>query len=108
MKDQSGTTRKTLEKYSPALLDHMITTMTSASLISYALYTLDEQTILKFETRALVFTIPFVIYALFRYLYLVYSSDAGESPELLFLKDIPLFVCIILYVAVTAMIIYVI
>ncbi len=107
MGKDSNKTRSTLEKYSHGLLDQMIMTMTSACLISYALYTLDESTVAKFDSRNLVFTLPFVIYGLFRYLYLVQHTELGETPEIALYKDKPLFLCILLYALTVAAIIYI-
>jgi 4-hydroxybenzoate polyprenyltransferase len=99
-------TRKTLKKYSIELLNQMINTVTSACLISYALYTLDGQTVEKFDTRYLILTLPFVIYGLFRYLYIVDHKDIGETPELAILGDKPLILCVMLFVITGALVIY--
>ncbi len=104
--DQAATVRKTLSEYSAQLLDQMINTVTAACLISYALYTLDAGTVAKFGTRNLAFTLPFVIYGLFRYLFLVHHHNVGESPETALLHDGPTLVNIALYVAAVAAIIY--
>ncbi|MHB1191384.1 MAG: decaprenyl-phosphate phosphoribosyltransferase, partial [Armatimonadota bacterium] len=73
--------RKSLSGYTTGLLDQMISVVTSATLISYALYTMSEETIHKFGTTKLVYTVPFVLYGIFRYLYLVYSRNEGGSPD---------------------------
>ncbi len=99
-------TRKTLKKYSIDLLNQMINTVTSACLISYALYTLDGQTVAKFNTRYLILTLPFVIYGLFRYLYIVEHKDIGETPELAIFSDKPLILCVVLFVLTGALVIY--
>jgi len=98
--------RETLAFYSPVFLDQMITTMTSASLMSYALYTLDPATVSKFGTRDLVFTMPFVIYGLFRYLHLVHNKQLGEAPDTAILRDAPLLICIALYGLSVVLILY--
>ena len=77
----SGTlgTRRILDEYSPALLDQMIVIVTSASLMSYSLYTISSPTA---QTHPyLMLTIPFVIYGIFRYLYLMHRHSLGESPD---------------------------
>jgi 4-hydroxybenzoate polyprenyltransferase len=104
---QAATVRKTLSEYTAQLLDQMINTVTAACLISYALYTLDAGTVAKFGTRNLALTLPFVIYGLFRYLFLVHHHNAGESPETALLHDVPTMVNIALYVATVAAIIYI-
>ncbi len=104
--DHAASVRKTLSKYNAQFLDQMINTATAACLISYALYTLDSGTVQKFGTRNLAFTLPFVIYGLFRYLFLVHQHNAGESIENALLSDGPILLCIFLYAATVAAIIY--
>jgi len=99
-------TRKSLEQYDSKFLDQMITVVTTGCLMSYALYTLDEQTVAKFGHQRLLWTIPFVIYGLFRYLYMVYKKQDGEAPENAILGDRPLLVCIGLYALTVFIIIY--
>lgn len=98
--------RKTLALYSPAFLGQMINIVTAACLMAYALYTLDPETVTKFGTRNLVFTLPFVIYGLFRYLFLVQNEKLGESPENVLIHDLPMIVNIILYAVAVVAIIY--
>ncbi|HEY3267410.1 MAG TPA: decaprenyl-phosphate phosphoribosyltransferase [Armatimonadota bacterium] len=88
--------RAILGEYSPALLDQMISVVTSSALLAYALYTYFTPTAQKpgpewrFHAHLLTATIPFVVYGIYRYLYLVYQQGLGESPEAIFLKDRPL------------------
>lgn len=98
--------RSVLGHYSIPLLDQMISVVTSSTVIAYALYTLSDQTITKFGTSNLVYTVPFVIYGIFRYLYLVHIKNAGGSPEMLLVTDIPLLGGIALWGIVAAAIIY--
>ncbi len=102
----AGNVRETLGEYNSHLLDQLLNVVTAACLMSYALYTLDPNTVAKFGTRRLVFTLPFVIYGIFRYLYLVHNRNLGESPEQVLLSDKPLLTCILLYGISAAMIIY--
>jgi 4-hydroxybenzoate polyprenyltransferase len=90
-------TRKSLAHYDERLLDQLIVMIASATLVCYAIYTLAPETVSKFNTHSLGFTLPFVLYGLFRYLYLVYCSDRGEQPEQVLLTDIPMIVTICLY-----------
>jgi 4-hydroxybenzoate polyprenyltransferase len=90
--------RPVLEHYSPAFLDQMVNVATTATVISYALYaTLGVAG--KPGSGLMVLTLPFVIYGVFRYLYLVYKRDQGGSPEILLFQDIGLLVAIILWIA---------
>lgn len=79
--------RSVLAEYSPQFLDTMIGIVTAATVMSYALYTTSEQTIQKFGTRHLVLTTPFVIYGIFRYLYLMHRHEQGDNPTEVLLTD---------------------
>lgn len=79
--------RPVLDHYSPAFLDQMIAIVTSATLVCYILYTVDDRTVDTFETHLLVLTVPFVLYGLFRYLYLLYQRERGGSPTTAILFD---------------------
>lgn len=95
--------RAILGEYTLPLLDQMISVATSCALLAYALYTWFTPTHAspampwRFHDHVLTFTIPFVVYGIFRYLYLVYRQDRGGSPETLFLEDRPLQVNIALW-----------
>ncbi len=96
--------RKTLNQYSVAILDQMIAIVTSACVVSYCLYTLAPETVAKFNTKNLIFTVPFVVYAIFRYLYITYRRTDAAVPEQALLTDMPLLVCFVLWVVVCVVI----
>ena len=98
--------RKVLGDYSVYLLDQMISVVTASTVISYALYTMSDETILKFGTTNLIFTVPFVLYGIFRYLYLIHKKGEGGNPENILVKDIPLITDILLWAATAALILY--
>ena len=102
---QAGTlgTRRILEEYSPEMLDQMIVIVTSACLMSYALYTISSPTAQKHHY--LMATIPFVIYGIFRYLYLMHRHDLGESPDAVLVEDRPMLINILLWGLTTGLII---
>ncbi len=89
--------RPILREYSPSLLDQMISVVTSSTLIAYCLYTISDVTAAKFGTRNLVLTVPFVLYGIFRYLYLIYRKESGGSPEELIVGDPPLLISVFLW-----------
>ena len=97
--------RLSLREYSPYLLDQMIGVVTSATLVAYTVFTLSPETVAKFGPH-LVLTVPFVLYGIFRYLYLVHSRNSGGHPEETLLTDIPLQIDILAYGAVAVMVIY--
>lgn len=104
-------TRHVLAEYSPALLDQLISIVTAATLVSYTLYTTDPETVAKFGTGNLIFTVPFVLYGLFRYLYLIHMKSAGAegaggAPENTLLGDRPLLVNAALWLVVVAVVLY--
>lgn len=105
--DQAQKHRKNLLEYSTRLLDLMITMVSACALMSYALYTTAEETIHKFGTRNLIFTLPFVIYGIFRYLYLVHQKGLGGSPEQILLEDRELIIDILLWILMTVFFIYI-
>ncbi|MGB3341602.1 MAG: decaprenyl-phosphate phosphoribosyltransferase [bacterium] len=99
--------RKILSQYPVSLLNQMIAVVTSACIVSYCLYTLAPETVTKFNTRNLIFTVPFVIYGIFRYLFITYRKLEGDIPEKIILTDLPLQICLFLW-AVSCIVILVI
>jgi 4-hydroxybenzoate polyprenyltransferase len=98
--------RLVLQHYSPVFLDQMISIVTAATVMSYALYTISDETVNKFGTTHLIYTVPFVLYGIFRYLYLVHKKEEGGNPAKLALADVPLLVNIILWLICVVLIIY--
>ncbi len=96
--------RHILKEYSSELVQEMISVVTSSVVVAYSLYTITYEKLPKNHLMAL--TIPFVLYAIFRYLYLVYRKDEGGSPEELLLRDIPLLACIMLWGLTSVAILY--
>ena len=89
--------RPILSEYSPQLLDQMIAVVTASTLMAYALYTMAPETHARLGTTRLPLTIPFVLYGIFRYLYLMYRRDLGGNPSELFLTDRALLVDVALW-----------
>ncbi|OPZ20796.1 MAG: Decaprenyl-phosphate phosphoribosyltransferase [candidate division BRC1 bacterium ADurb.BinA364] len=87
--------RRVLSEYSPELIDQMVSATTASTILSYGLWT----ALGKFEQRHMIYTLPFVVFGVFRYLYLVYRRDGGGEPEQLLLNDAPLLACIVLWLA---------
>ena len=104
--DQATGHRRILEEYSPYLLDQMISVVTASTLVAYAIYTVSPETISKFRTNLLGLTLPFPLYGIFRYLYLVHQKEGGGSPSDMLLTDRPLLICVALWALAVALIIY--
>lgn len=98
--------RPILGDYTPYLLDQMISVVTASTLIAYAFYTISPETAAKFGTTLLSLTIPFPLYGIFRYLFLVHRRDLGGSPAELVLNDRPLLACVGLWAISVILIIY--
>jgi len=98
--------RPILGEYSPYLLDQMIGIVAASTLIAYIVYTVSPETQAKFGTAWLGLTIPFPLYGIFRYLYLVHRREGGGSPADLLLTDRPLLACVALWTVTVALIIY--
>jgi 4-hydroxybenzoate polyprenyltransferase len=98
--------RPILDEYSAYLLDQMIGVVTASTLIAYIFYTISPETEQKFGTEWLGLTIPFPLYGIFRYLYLVHRREGGGSPSDLLLNDRPLLACVTLWVVAVVLIVY--
>jgi 4-hydroxybenzoate polyprenyltransferase len=104
--DEASSHRRILGEYSAYLLDQMIAIVAASTLIAYIFYTVSPETQEKFGTPWLGATIPFPLYGIFRYLYLVHKREGGGSPADLLLTDRPLLVCVALWAVAVALIIY--
>jgi 4-hydroxybenzoate polyprenyltransferase len=98
--------RRILEEYSPYLLDQMIGVVTSSTLIAYTVYATSSDTAARLGTAKLGLTIPFVLYGIFRYLYLVHQKSGGGSPAAMLLTDRPLLGCVALWAASVIVLMY--
>jgi 4-hydroxybenzoate polyprenyltransferase len=86
--------RPILEEYDPYLLDQMIAVVAASTLVAYVIYCLSPETTERFGTTRLVWSVPFPIYGIFRYLYIVHRRDGGGSPSEQLLSDRPLLACV--------------
>ena len=104
--DSAAHQRKVLEHYTPELVDGLLLVSAATSVMSYALYTIWPSTVAKFGTEALLYTVPFVAYGVFRYLYLLRASENSEDPSLILLTDRPMAGCVLCYLLVVLTILY--
>ena len=98
--------RAILREYSIAFLDQMISIVTAATLVAYFLYTLAPETRTRLGTPYLPLTIPFVLYGIFRYLYLVHQRNMGENPTGALYADRPLLYDVMLWAGAAVVILY--
>lgn len=98
--------RRVLESYSPAFLDQMINVVTASAVVSYALYATAPETVEKFHGDRLVYTLPMVLFGVFRYLYLTYQTPGEKNPTEAILRDPPFLVNVLLWVAAVVWVIY--
>jgi 4-hydroxybenzoate polyprenyltransferase len=98
--------RKVLKDYSVEFADQLNTIAAAGTIISYALYTVSERTVATFGTEKLIYTTPFVIYGIFRYMYLMHRKNLGESPTSIVTKDIPIMLNVLIWFFACVTIIY--
>ncbi len=104
--DGASRHRHNLESYSVALLDGWLTAIAGATIVCYALYTQSSRTVEHFHTTNLLYTVPFVVYALFRYQHLVLRENEGGDPGSSLVRDRGMMIAIGAWAAVAAFIVY--
>ena len=102
----AGAHRANLGEYSLELLDQLISVTAACCILAYGLYTVSADTILHVGSDRLKFTVPFVVYGIFRYLFLMHRRNAGGSPEKVLLSDVPLVVTVLAFLGVAAGVLY--
>jgi 4-hydroxybenzoate polyprenyltransferase len=108
LEDDASKHRKALAEYSPYFLDQMIAVVTTSTVLSYAMFTVSSESLeyQRFQTHNLIYTVPFVLYGIFRYLYLAYHKEQGGSPTKILLTDRALLLDILLWFAACCIILY--
>jgi 4-hydroxybenzoate polyprenyltransferase len=104
--DAAADHRRSLEDYSPYLLDQMIAVVTASTVIAYTVFATSADTAERLGTSRLGLTLPFVLYGIFRYLYLVHQKRGGGSPAALLLNDRPLLACVALWAGTVIVLMY--
>jgi len=103
--EEAGNHRAVLGAYSLELVDQSISVVLGATVVAYALYTVAPGTVAKVGSDWLIATVPLVLYGLFRYLYLLHRHELGGSPTRALLTDVPLALCVLLWLAVAGTVI---
>ncbi len=104
--DGAASHRKSLSEYSLPMLDQMIGIVTACAVISYSTYTISPDTVAKFGTARLVYTVPFVLFGIFRYLYLMTQKEGGGNPSEHLITDKPLLGAVLAYAGAVVVILY--
>jgi 4-hydroxybenzoate polyprenyltransferase len=107
LEEQATDHRKSLSEYSPYFLDQMISVVTASTVVAYAFYTLSVDVEIKLGTSHMDLTIPFVLYGVFRYLYLIHQKEGGGNPTRMLLTDRPILVNVILWLLAVVLIVYI-
>ena len=102
-----GQGRAILREYSADFLDQMISVVTASTVVAYSLYAFDPEVARKLGTEHLGLTVPFVLFGIFRYLYLVHRRGQGENPTILLLGDRPLLINLGLWAGAVVLALYV-
>lgn len=95
--DRSPDQRRVLDQYSPAFLDKMINVVTASTVVAYSFYAVSPETVAKHGTDRLFWTVPLVLFGIFRYLYLVYQKQDARSPTEALMTDLPFVVNVVLW-----------
>jgi len=103
---ENAPSRKVLSQYSLNFADQMATVAAAGVIICYALYTVSERTISAFGTENLIYTTPFVVYGIFRFMYLEYISNKGDNTTKIVFSDLQIILTVIIYTITTVLIIY--
>ena len=106
LRDGAGAHRGALSQYSLRLLDQMIAIVAGATLVSYMIYTASAQVEAKLGTHRLALTVPFVAFGILRYLYLIDARDEGGDPARLLIRDVPLLLTVLLWIAADVILLY--
>ena len=106
LKQEAKKFRGTLEFYSTQLLDIILTICSATAVVTYSLYTMANETVQRFGNQHLIITMPFVMYGIFRFLYLIYTKNKGGDPTKLLLLDFPSIVNGVLWIASIFYVIY--
>ena len=104
--NENAPSRKVLSQYSLNFADQMATVAAAGVIICYALYTVSERTVLAFGTENLIYTTPFVVYGIFRFMYLEYISNKGDNTTKIVFSDLQIIFTVLIYTITTVLIIY--
>jgi len=105
LQDAAANHRRSLADYTPAMLEQLTSIVVASTIMAYSLYTFSAESLPA--NHSMMLTIPFVLYGIFRYYYLVHRRNLGGAPELILLRDIPLMADIALWGLTSVAVLYV-
>lgn len=105
-KEKSSRYRNVLLSYEKNFLNQLIGLTSGITIISYLLYTMDSETIKHFNTQNLLYTVPFVVFGVFRYFQIIYTTSSGEDPTKIFVKDRSMRFNLLLWGSIFGIIVY--
>ena len=106
LEEEAGEHREILDEYSPYFLDQMMSVVTASTVVAYSFYTISPEVAVKLGTPWLFVTIPFVLYGIFRYLYLIHQKEEGGSPSAILVNDKPLLINVLLWMITVVSLLY--
>ncbi len=106
LENNASAHRASLTEYTPYLLDQMIAVVTASTLMAYSLYTVDARTVHEVGSDRLMYTIPCVIFGIFRYLYLIHQKGEGGDPDRIIVSDRPFLINLVVWAAIAAAVVY--
>ena len=104
--ERAAAHREVLAHYSPYFLDQMISIVTTSTLVTYMIYTVSDDTVAHVGSRNLIYTTPFVLYGIFRYLFLIHRRESGGDPALLLITDKSLGLAVLLWMVAACTVLY--
>jgi 4-hydroxybenzoate polyprenyltransferase len=104
--DEASRQRSVLSQYSAPFLDQMINVVTASAVVCYALYAVAPETVAKYKSEYLIYTLPMVIFGIFRYLFLIYRKESRKNPTEAMLTDVPFLINILLWGAAVTLVVY--
>ena len=105
--EQAVKTRPIMEQYNLALLDDMLRIVTTSTIITYILYTIESGKMVKYDANLGLLTVPLIVYSLFRYLYLIHIEETDQPPDEIVLTDRPIQLTVALWSLLSFVILYV-
>lgn len=104
LSDKANSHRRVLDGYTISFIDQLLSIVSSTTIVAYSLYTFSAENLP--ENHAMMLTIPFVIYGIFRYLFLIHVKGEGGAPEDLLLEDLPLMGTVFLWALSAVLVLY--